>query len=399
MVEVVGGLRVGIVGVTTERIAATTLDANFQGLTVTPMARAMAREAEALRRRGAQVILAVAHAGASCQSFQAPEDLSSCSRDAEIFDAARALPPGLVDAIVAGHSHGGVAHRVNGIPIVEAYAHGQAFARVDLLWDPRSARIVGSRLHRPTPLRAGTRYEGRPVVEDALVGQVAASAVQSASPRRHQPLGVVVRSALTSRYDRESPLGNLVASLMLESVPRARVALIQAGGIRADLPQGPLQYGSLYDALPFQNRLAVVTLTGRGIREIVARNLGSSRGIFSLAGLRVSARCQGIRLVVDALLLPASGSAPIPLGDEQTVKIVVTDFLASGGDGFPGPLQVEIVDEPPTLREAIAERLRARGGVLDPADWHDPARPRLRLPSLKPLQCGSEGGLPPSGTK
>jgi 2',3'-cyclic-nucleotide 2'-phosphodiesterase (5'-nucleotidase family) len=391
LVRLAGGLLVGIVGVTTERIARAALAANFRGLAVTPAAQAIEREARALRRRGAQIVVVAAHAGTSCQSFEAPEDLSSCSVDAEIFDIARALPRGLVDVIAGGHSHGGVAHRVNGIPVVEAYAHGQAFARVDLLWDPKQRKVVESRLHPPTPLRSAAHYEGRPVEEDPLVLKIVAAASRKALARRRQALGVEIREPFRLHHDRESALGNLVASLMLEAVPRGQAALIQAGGIRASLPRGPLDYGALYEALPFQNRLVVVTLSGKALRDLFRVNLTSRRSIYSVAGLRVRAQCQGGQLVVEVSLEPRGSPAPVPLGDDVRVPVVVTDFLAAGGDGFPEHPMAVPVDEPSTLREAVAQRLRARGGTMSPAEWLDPGRPRLAIPSPKPVRCAPEG--------
>ena len=49
---------------------------------------------------GARIVLVVAHAGGSCAAFENATDLSSCDEASEIFDVARALPEGLVDAIV-----------------------------------------------------------------------------------------------------------------------------------------------------------------------------------------------------------------------------------------------------------------------------------------------------------
>ena len=43
-----------------------------------------------------------AHAGGACEKLDHSADLSSCDRSSEIFQLARALPKGLVDAIAAG---------------------------------------------------------------------------------------------------------------------------------------------------------------------------------------------------------------------------------------------------------------------------------------------------------
>ena len=111
------GVKVGLIGVMTRDALSMTLAANIVGLSVSPLVPAIQREAERLRRQGAQVVVVASHAGGSCNAFATPEDLSSCDDRAEIFEVARQLPRGLVDAIAAGHTHANVAHVVNGVAI------------------------------------------------------------------------------------------------------------------------------------------------------------------------------------------------------------------------------------------------------------------------------------------
>ena len=157
VVREVDGVKLGIVGVTTSGTARTTLAANFSGLTVTPLAPAIAATAADLRRQGATVVIALAHAGGDCHRFDDPTDLRTCDEHDEIFEVARALPAGAVDLIVAGHTHKGVAHRVNGIPIVEAFSNGRAFDRVDLTIDRASGRRR-RHCHLPAPRSAVDRF-------------------------------------------------------------------------------------------------------------------------------------------------------------------------------------------------------------------------------------------------
>jgi 5'-nucleotidase len=382
IVDLPAGVRVGIVGVTTEATGATTLAANFAGLRAGSPAEAVAREAAALRRAGAQVVVVAAHAGAICRNLDDPDDLGSCSADAEIFDVARALPAGLVDAIVAGHTHAAVAHRVNGIPVVQAYARGRSFSRVDLTFDPGAGRVVRTRIHRPTRIRPRGRYEGHPVTEDPAVAAVVAEAERQGRAKRDEPLGITLAAPVRRAYARESALGNLVSSMMLELEPRATLAFTNGGGLRADLAPGPLRYGALYDALPFENRLVLVRMTGRQVREVLARNLSSARGILCIAGARVEARCGPQGLTVD-LTLTRPGRK---LKDDEVVPVVTSDYLATGGSSFPRTASLEVVRDE-ALRDGVAARLRARGGVLHARDFFFPGARRLRLPTRRPVRC------------
>ena len=64
------------------------------------------------------------------------------------------------------------------------------------------------------------------------------------------------------------------------------------GGLRADLPAGPLTRGSLYDAFPFDNRVVSLALTGAELRHALAgvvarprRELPGVSGVRVLVGL------------------------------------------------------------------------------------------------------------------
>src|SRR5205814_8648357 len=111
----VGAVKVGVIGLANAGTASITLPANFAGLRALPLAPAVVAEAKELRRRGAVAVVVVAHVGGACTQFTRADDLSSCNGDSEIFQLARALPAGTIDAIVAGHTHAGIAHRVGGI--------------------------------------------------------------------------------------------------------------------------------------------------------------------------------------------------------------------------------------------------------------------------------------------
>ncbi len=143
------GVQVGIIGVTTRATLASTISANVRDLAIAPLVPAIVVEAERLRAEGAAVVIVTAHAGGRCRTFDDPSDASSCDASGEIVGVARGLPAGLVDVIIAGHTHASMAHELNGIAVIESSSRGQAFGRVDLEVDvarrrPRHQTDYGS---------------------------------------------------------------------------------------------------------------------------------------------------------------------------------------------------------------------------------------------------------------
>jgi 5'-nucleotidase len=309
---------------------------------------------------------------------------------------ARALPPGSVDVIVAGHSHQGVAHRVNGIAIIESYAKGVAFGRVDATVVP-DAGVSEVRIHPPRFLCEGKpaegvckpgEYEGVEVVPDAKIAEVVSAPIERSKEALERPLGVTMDGEMTRSRTLESPMGNLFADLMRVARPRADVALINGGGLRANLPAGNLTYGALYEAIPFDNRFAFVRMTGAQLRALLADNMRSEHGIFSLSGIRATAQCREGKIVVD--VRRDNGHK---LRDNEVVVVATNDFVATGGDGAIGRLglgdgAIEIEDGEP-IRDAIAAVLQRRGGTLRGNDrtYFNPRSPRFRYPGKRPMSC------------
>lgn len=369
----VGGVQVGLTGVLTHETPQIVMPAYFQGLDVAPLVNTLRREAKELRDAGAEVVVALAHAGGECKDLQHPRDVSSCDPNGEIMAVANALPTGSVDVIAAGHTHKGMAQLVNGIAVVEAFAYGKAFSRVDVTLPEREAPTLN--IHPPTELS--------PEVEpDAAIARVIQPAIDRARRQKKERLDTRVLGTIARSFDQESELGNLFADLLLESVPRADVALLNGGGLRADLPSGELEYGAVYEAMPFDNHVATLRMSGAELREVIRRHLHSgSHGIVSVAGLRVVASCGASGLEVQ--LLRVGGR---PITDDERLLVATSDYLASGGDGlFDGLTDRAHVDAGTLLRDAFVARLRKAGEIRagDPRR----TRPRLSLASPRPVTC------------
>jgi 5'-nucleotidase len=400
-------VRVGIIGVMTIGALRATLPVNVIGLRVTPLVPAIVEEASKLRAAGADVVIVAAHAGGRCTRFDQPTDLSSCDPTSEIFQVARNLPPGLVDVIAAGHTHEGLAHQVEGIAIVQGFARGQSFGRVDIVFDRTTKRIAVSRLFAPhevcaeedpisgscnPPAASGAplspaRYEERVVSPDSTVVHAMAPMLQRVRDLQSTPLGVNLDTPISREGDLESPLGNLFADALRESIAGAEVAVNNnaGGGLRADLPQGPLTFGRLYDLFPFDNRLLRFTLSGAELRRVFGDEIRRGRrGALGISGVRVRATCSADGLSVE--LFRASG---VPIDDAERLVVVAMDSLASGvvfasaapPDGFRVP------EDAPVLREVVEDWFRQRPGHLTAKQFVDPDHRRWEYPGTLSVRC------------
>jgi 5'-nucleotidase len=382
---VLNGVRIGIVGLLTQSALTQTMPANVTDLTMGPLDEALIREARKLRQEGASLVIGVAHAGGACQDTNNAADLESCEPDTEIFRVARALPAGLVDGIVAGHRHARLAHEVNGVPIIESASAGIAFGRIDFTVD-RTGRAVSHHVFPPQELCARrvadgpqcapasatdamlADYEGRPVNPTARIAAILKPAVDRAAETKARPLGTATITGRLVRTGTPNPVGDLEADWFRALVPGADIAITNLGGLRADLPQGPLTYGRLYALMPFDNQRVVLSMTGVQLRTVMAGNMTRASEPIVISGARVVASCDGQQVRI--ALRRESGQ---PIRDHEILKVVTTDFLATGGDDVFAPVMpVHVESAGGPIRDEMATMLTRNGGSWGPEQFRSP---------------------------
>jgi 2',3'-cyclic-nucleotide 2'-phosphodiesterase (5'-nucleotidase family) len=308
------GTRIAVIGLTTTETPTATAPRNVQGLAFGNGAAAIKRYLPEARAQ-ADFVIVVAHAGATCDTG------TGAACHGEILDVARQLDSGSVDLIVAGHSHQRVNTVVNGIPIVEAQSSARSIGVVDFM-------------------RTGGRREVRIDLVTPYADQVRPDvALTEALGRQQQAVRNVTERTVgrfkfpLKREGQEYGLGRLIADAQ-RSAGRADAAIMNNGGIRADLPSGPVTWGMVYEVQPFQNRLQRVTLKGSVLQEALEQCVSGNPDRVPdchIAGVEVwydARKPAGKR--IDRVRFDNRQN----LEKDRTYTLVVSDFMATGGSGF-----------------------------------------------------------------
>jgi len=337
-----GGIPVGVIGVSTTETPRVTRAEFVAGLTFRDPAPLIVTEARELRARGALAIVVIGHLGGRCDDASRPNDLSTCEANSELFRLLRDLPPGTIDVMVGGHRHESVAHWVQGVATVEATANARQLGWVDVCLQPtggidakrstihplvdtcRDEWVEGGCQNRDGPARTRpASFLGKPVVPTPGLVEAMAPHKKRARARFDQPVKARLPQAIT-RVGSKPNLGLMVCDAMVAS-SGAQVAIQNRGGVRADLAAGPLRFGQLFEVLPFDNRITVLELEGHRLRAMV-RSMTKRRGMAPyVRGLKVVAVAGEVEIALD------DGTA---VRDNQRYTVATNDFLAYGGEGL-----------------------------------------------------------------
>lgn len=164
---------------------------------------------------------------------------------------------------------------------------------------------------------------------------------------------------LIAEYNSESNLGNLVCDAM-RSYAGTQVAFQNSGGLQANIKAGGITLRDLYKALPFDNEVVAMTLSGAELKDILGNSATRTYGVLQTSGLSYSfvgpTAPGGSRLV----------SAQVegkPIDDSATYTVATNSFLAGGGDrykAFTHGKEIRIMDP---LREVIKDFLKKASKV------------------------------------
>ncbi|MBI2966850.1 MAG: 5'-nucleotidase C-terminal domain-containing protein [Bacteroidetes bacterium] len=175
-------------------------------------------------------------------------------------------------------------------------------------------------------------------------------------------------AVVMTKGEPEGLLGNFVADLTLFIARRQYrpddsinidFCFLNNGGLRRDLPQGKINKGIIFELMPFENTLVILTLSGQNTYDLIRRI--AAMGGMPVAGIRFGIKDKNpVSITLD--------SKPFDLN--RNYKIVTSDYLAEGGENFSflkNPVRYETIGI--KLRDAIIEYIlmqTGKGNELNP---------------------------------
>jgi 2',3'-cyclic-nucleotide 2'-phosphodiesterase (5'-nucleotidase family) len=347
----VGGVKVGVVGITNPEAPELVFPGNFGTIEPTDPVSAANRAKARARRAGANVLVAITHMGVT--GFD--EDGNPFG---PLIDFAENV--GGFAIIFGDHTNVEFNGIVNNALVVENRSKGRTYAKVNLSVDPRNGRVLDRSVEFVTPVAAN-------VTPDPAIEAMLQPFRDELAPILNQVVGAstvaIPRSDSCGRADGrlcESLVGNVVTDAMRMAYD-TDFAITNAGGLRADLtcpevdsptdfcpaftpPPFPITRGQVLTVLPFGNVVATLTVDGAELKTYLEQGVSAmpaANGRFA----QVSGLCFAYDIsapvgsrVTEVVRQAEDGScsgAPVDLTSVSTYSLAINDFMASGGDGYP----------------------------------------------------------------
>lgn len=378
IVKELGGIRVGVLGLTTPNIPGWEPAGNRPGLTWEDPVEAAQRLVPFLRgKKRCDVVVVLFHSGLEAD----PEtgEPNGTAHENRVVALAREVPG--IDLILTGHTHRKLSMvRVHGVPVMQPGRWGEVLARVDLVVE----RVGG----KSTVVEA----RGELLPSDASVATDPEIAAIAKGPHA-QALAYLNEPLASASGPFPGARARLEDTALLDLINETQLAVTGADlSVTSLLPfrfdgweAGPVTVRQVYALYPYENQLVVVEVDGARLKGVLEH----------AASYYDRAEWQDGRLV----LTPRAGMAPYsfdvlqgasyrvdptaPVGnrikelrykgrdvkDGDLFSLAVNSYRAQGAGGYAALKGTRVLrtynDE---IRELLVERLRKAGTIQPVTD-------------------------------
>ena len=343
-----GGVRVGVMGLTTEDTKKMVLPDNVKNIEFRNAITEAGKVVPELRAR-ADVVIAATHMG----HYENGKHGTQAPGDVEMARAVKGL-----DLVVGGHSQNPACmkaenvidreyvpgaeckpERQNGAWIVQAHEWGKYVGRADFEFRNGEFKLVKYALIPVNLMKTVRAADGKTSKQPYTV-QIAEDAAMLAllSPYQdfgQQKLGLEIGSA-DGKLDgdrnavraKPAALAVLICRAMMQRAS-ADLCVLNAGGVRDSLPAGKITYRDVLKVQPFGNTVATVDFTGAELMDYLNASAKMSVGSGAFG------QFAGVELVITGNAVTSARIKGAPIDPAKTYRLAVNNFQATGGDGYP----------------------------------------------------------------
>ncbi|MGI5998299.1 MAG: 5'-nucleotidase C-terminal domain-containing protein [Lutispora sp.] len=356
VIKEIGGLKIGIFGLSTPETAYKTNPKNVEGLTFANPVETAKKIVAELQEKEVDAIIALAHLGIDKETV----DTSYLVRDNVEG----------IDLIIDGHSHSTldtIDNEGKDTKIVSTGEYNNNLGIVNLTFvDGELKTVEPSVFSNEEAAELETDADVIAIIEEVKEENKAITSVVVGKT------DVELDGVREHVRGGETNLSNLITDAML-AASGADMAITNGGGIRASIDVGDITMEEIITVLPFGNYVIVKEYTGA---QILAALEHGTANYPELAGS--FAQVAGVTFTLDLNEEAGKRVKDVKIGGqpldlEKTYKVATNDFMAVGGDGYTMLQEGNLVVELPGLDEVLIEYVKGLESI--PAE----VRPRMTV--------------------
>jgi len=346
-VKTVGGVKVGFIGLTLEGTPNIVSASGIVDVSFLDEAATINAATAALRSQGVKTIVVLLHEGGAQSVSLSPSMIDSCTgMSGAIVDIVSNLDA-RVDMVISGHTHNAYNCQLPNtagtlIPVTSSSSFGRLVTDIDMKINSKSGRPMSIAVDNKIVLR-----DDADANETSLINFYKTAV----APIANAIVGAITADITnTNNTNGESALGDVIADAQRAYTQGsgAQFAFMNPGGIRTSLifnanaggeAPGQVTFGEAFAVQPFNNLVSTQDMTGQQIKDTLEQSFQGCLGrTQSTVILQVSAEFHysynttlpcGSRITSMTL-----NGSPLVMG--TTYRITMNNFLADGGDSFPG---------------------------------------------------------------
>ena len=343
-----GGLRIGVMGLTTEDTFKMVSPDNIKGIEFRGVISEAAKVVPELRGK-ADVVIAATHMG----HYENGDHGTNAEGDVEMARAVKGI-----DLVVGGHTQNPACmkaenvldreyvpgtecrpDRQNGTWIVQAHEWGKYVGRADFEYRNGDFKLIKYALI-PINLKRQVKAADGKTSMVTYTPEIAENQEMLDMLKPFQEFGqqklLVEVGATDGRLEgdrevvrrRPASLAVLIGRALMAKT-KADFAVVNAGGVRDSFAAGKLTYKDVLKVQPFGNTTVLLDLTGKEVMDYLnaAAKMSVGSGAF--------AQFAGIDLVITGGVVGSAQIKGAPVDPGKTYRMVINNFVAAGGDGYP----------------------------------------------------------------
>ncbi|MBC5649334.1 bifunctional metallophosphatase/5'-nucleotidase [Christensenella tenuis] len=348
------GIKIGVIGIATPETEETGDPRDLEGLTFLggdPLLTSVQSAVNDLRAQNVNAVVVLSHLGTSDHTGTSSVDVATKVSG--------------IDLIIDGHSHDTYETGYISYPgyiqgrtpmIVQTGKYFENFGIASLTFDSKKVLVGVS--ERLVDAEEASDFSPDKSVAETIIDYEKQQ--QPIMAKNISSTPVFLNAEPAYLLTGSTNFGQLCTQAMLADTG-ADIALISSGIISGSIPAGPISFGTLYNALPYDNYIVTTKITGAELKKLLNTHMLLGNSSFpQFAGFEIVAQKYLNDDGETAAAIQTLTKDGKEVADTDNFTIAVPDFIYYGGDGY--EFSSPVLQEGSTLFSAVTDYLNSKSG-------------------------------------